>query len=561
MSVASVEPAELTEHALGFRLGPRINAAGRMRRADAALELLLTDDGARAEEVARELDLLNRDRQEAETRILFAAEAACLPQASQAAIVVAGEGWHPGVVGIVASRLVERWRRPCVAIALGDGAGRGSGRSISPYDLHAGLAACAGHLSRFGGHRMAAGVELEAAAVEPFRRALAAHAGQALSPEDLIPVERVDAVVPGGMLGLELAEEIERLRPFGMGNPQPTLLVPAARFQHVTGMGEEAEHARFTLVTAGGARSRGVAFGSPPKALAPAAADDHDIALRLERNRWNGMVEPRVLLRALCPTRPGELRVLGEDGSFWERLRRALEREADAAQVQPRPPAGAREPVDRRCEGFAGVAGDLFTSGEAVLVAVADVARRREGLENVVAALADEGMAVASWSAIAAEPALLASFDHVVALDPPPGGRTDALLRAGPRAHLAWGPAEAEFALLVWRAELDLRPALTEAYRALRELDPGAGPEALEQALAGSGRYPRSPECCAHLLRVLTELALIDFRADPPTCTVLEAARNDLTGSSSYRACSERLAEIERALAGELETAHLSRAA
>jgi single-stranded-DNA-specific exonuclease len=158
MEVAAVEPAELTEHALGFRLGPRVNAAGRMRRADAALELMLTEDGGRAAEVARELDLLNGDRQQAETRILFAADAACLPQASQGAIVVAGEGWHPGVVGIVASRLVERWRRPCVVIALDeDGGGRGSGRSISAYDLHAGLSACAAHLTRFGGHRMAAG--------------------------------------------------------------------------------------------------------------------------------------------------------------------------------------------------------------------------------------------------------------------------------------------------------------------------------------------------------------------------------------------------------------------
>ena len=203
MEVGGVAPAELSEHSLGFRLGPRINAAGRMQRADAALELLLTDDAARAGEVARELDLLNRDRQEAETRILFAAEAACAPQAHQGAIVVAGEGWHPGVVGIVASRLVERWRRPCVVIALDDqGGGRGSGRSISAYDLHAGLAACSEHLVRFGGHRMAAGVELEAGAVEPFRRALAAHAGAALSPQDLITVERVDAIVPGGDLGL-----------------------------------------------------------------------------------------------------------------------------------------------------------------------------------------------------------------------------------------------------------------------------------------------------------------------------------------------------------------------
>ena len=109
---------DVGEQALGFRLGPRINAAGRMQRAAAALELLLTEDEARAAEVARELDLLNRDRREAETRILFAAEGACAPQASAAAIVVAGEGWHPGVVGIVASRLVERWRRPCVVIAL-----------------------------------------------------------------------------------------------------------------------------------------------------------------------------------------------------------------------------------------------------------------------------------------------------------------------------------------------------------------------------------------------------------------------------------------------------------
>ncbi|MGH2743447.1 MAG: single-stranded-DNA-specific exonuclease RecJ, partial [Thermoleophilaceae bacterium] len=473
MAVAAVEPAELTEHALGFRLGPRINAAGRMRRADAALELLLTDDGARADEVARELDLLNRDRREAETRILFAAEAACLPQASRAAIVVAGEGWHPGVVGIVASRLVERWRRPCVAIALEDGSGRGSGRSISAYDLHAGLSACAAQLSRFGGHRMAAGVELEAAAVEPFRRALAAHAGEALTPADMIPVERVDAVVPGGVLGLGLAEELEALRPFGMGNPQPTLLVPAARFQHVTAMGEEGEHARFTLVTAGGARSRGVAFGSPPRALAPASADNHDIALRLEQNRWNGMVEPRVILRALCPTKAGELRVLGDDGSFWERLERALERLSRPPAVQP---GGGEsldrrsEPIDRRCEGFAGVAGDLFSSGEAVLVAVADVPRRQQGLDEIVAGLAPGGMAVASWAGIAADPELARAFDHLVALDPPPSGRADPLLRAGPSAHLAWGPAEAEFALLVFRADLDLRPALADAYRALRAL-------------------------------------------------------------------------------------------
>ncbi len=346
MEVAAVEPSGVGEQALGFRLGPRINAAGRMQRASAALELLLTEDEARAAEVARELDLLNRDRQEAETRILFAAEGACAPQASAAAIVVAGEGWHPGVVGIVASRLVERWRRPCVVVSLDGEQGRGSGRSVKPYDLHAGLGACATHLLRFGGHRMAAGVELRTEAIEPFRRALAAHAGAALSPWDLLQTERVDAVVPGGALGLELAEELERLRPFGSGNPQPTLLVPGVRVENVAGMGKERQHARFTLVTAGGSRSRGVAFGSPPASLSAAGGAPHDIVLRLERNRWKGVEEPRIVLRALCETEPGAVRVLGEEEPFWPRV--VATPRSRRARPGRRDPGGHRRSAWRR---------------------------------------------------------------------------------------------------------------------------------------------------------------------------------------------------------------------
>jgi len=573
MEIGGVAPAELSEHSLGFRLGPRINAAGRMQRADAALELLLTDDPARASEVAKELDFLNRDRQEAETRILFAAEAAAAAQAHQAAIVVAGEGWHPGVVGIVASRLVERWRRPCVVIALDDGgqgtpaAGRGSGRSISAYDLHAGLAACSEHLVRFGGHRMAAGVELEAGAIDAFRRALAGHAAAALSPDDLIPVERVDAVVPGGDLGLELAEDLELLRPFGMGNPQPTLLVPAARFERVTGMGEEKEHSRFTLVTAGGAKSRGVAFRSPPRELAPAQERSHDIALRLEKNRWNGIVEPRVILRALCPTEPGEIEVLGEEHGFWAELRAAMApgEGAPLAAMAPAgeggPPAGVVE--DRRCEGFAGVAGDLFSSGESVLVAVADVPRREAGLRAAVAGLSSGPMSVISWAALAARPDLGAArgrfgrepFQHLVALDPPPGGNSDPLLNTVPRAHLAWGPAEAEFAIAAYRATLDLRPQLAELYRALRELPPDADRTALEEALRGPGRYPRAATACARLLNVLTELGLIELDLDAGTCRLVEAVQSDLDLSPTYRASRAELEAAEHALAAELPRA------
>ena len=405
---------------------------------------------------------------------------------------------------------------------------------------------------------MAAGVELAGSAVDAFRRALALHAGQSLTPADMIATERVDAVVPGGLLGLELADELECLRPFGMGNPQPTLLVPASRFQHVARMGEDGQHSRFTLLTAGGARSRGVAFGSPPRVLATAQAEHHDIALRLERNRWNGMVEPRVILRALCPTQPGRLRVLGEDAPFWERFARALA-PAEATQIGHTP--AARAPVDRRGEGFAGVAGDLFTSGEHVLVAVANVERRRSGLEQVVAGLAAGAMPVASWSALEASPNVAADFEHLVALDPPPRGVADPLLRLGPRASLAWGPAEAEFALLVWRAELDLRPALADAYRALRDLPQGADPDLLRQALRGSGRYPRTPEQCARLALVLSELGVVELELDPLRCCVNVTTRRDLESSPTFRLSRERLRMIERTLEAETRPLVPARAA
>jgi single-stranded-DNA-specific exonuclease len=543
MEVASVDPAGIGEQALGFRLGPRINAAGRMQRAAAALELLLTEDHDRAAEVARELDLLNRDRREAETRILFAAEGACAPQAAAGAIVVAGEDWHPGVVGIVASRLVERWRRPCVVIALDGDSGRGSGRSVSGYDLHAGLHACSEHLTRFGGHKMAAGVELRAEALDAFRRALAAHAGAALTPADLRRREHVDAVVPGGALTLGLAEELERLRPFGCANPQPSLLVPGARVENVAGMGDQRQHARFNLVTAGGSRSRGVAFGTAPSALSPATKAPHDIVLRLERNRWNGVEEPRIQLRSLCESLAGDVRALGEEGTFWDRLA--------APRAPGDAPTGSGTVVDRRGEGFAGVVGELMTSGEPVLVGVADVSRRRESLATLVAGLDDGGLAAVAWDVLAAQPALAHGFTHLVALDPPPAGAGDPLLALTAHSHLAWGPADVDFALAVWRNGLELRPVLTECFKALRALGPEAEADAIEAALRGAGRHPRTPQLCAHVVAVLGELGLAEIAVDPPGCRIAEGVRTELELSPTFRACRERYAAIESRLAGE----------
>src|SRR5262249_8544581 len=160
MTVSRVDPSELDTRALGFRLAPRINAAGRMRRPDAGLELLLCEDPARAREIANELDAVNAERRAVEERICWAAEAQVAELAERSAYVLAGAGWHQGVVGIVASRVVERHHRPTVVIALDDSdpaaPAHGSARSIPGFDLLGALNAAAPHMERYGGHTMAA---------------------------------------------------------------------------------------------------------------------------------------------------------------------------------------------------------------------------------------------------------------------------------------------------------------------------------------------------------------------------------------------------------------------
>jgi single-stranded-DNA-specific exonuclease len=307
MSVARVDPGKVNERAVGFGLAPRINAAGRLYRADAALELILAEDPLRAAQVAQELDRANSERRHTEQTIRIQAEAQIAQLGEpdgRSAYVLAGEGWHPGVIGIVASRLVERHRRPVVMIALEGDTGRGSGRSVEGYDLLAGLTACAEHLGRYGGHSAAAGVELERDSVPAFAAALDAHAGRALSPDDLIPREHVDAIVGGAQLGMELAEELAGLAPFGKGNPAVSLMVSGAVLRDVRPMGE-GKHARFTIES-DGVHARAVAFGNDGK-LGVAEGEPVDATFVLEINEWNGVSEPRLVLRNAQPAQPAQI--------------------------------------------------------------------------------------------------------------------------------------------------------------------------------------------------------------------------------------------------------------
>jgi single-stranded-DNA-specific exonuclease len=301
MKVAGVDPAAVDAGAVGFRLGPRINAAGRLGHPRAALELLLTEDAATAKRLAEELEELNRDRQAVEGRILREAvkQVEGWPESKRRrpAYVVAGADWHEGVIGIVASRLVEKFNRPVVLIAGGEGLWKGSGRSIPSFDLHGALGACSSLLERWGGHRAAAGLSIDPERLEEFAEAFAAHAAGVLVEEDLRPETTIDAVVPRGTrLTLDLCSELARLAPFGLGNPDVTLLAPGCALAELATVGE-GKHLRFRVRQEGLDAGSAIAFGLGSQLDRFRREGSYDVAFRLQENRWNGTVAPQLVVR------------------------------------------------------------------------------------------------------------------------------------------------------------------------------------------------------------------------------------------------------------------------
>jgi len=328
MRAAGVDPAACDEGAIAFRLAPRINASGRLGRPEAALALLLSEDDEEAARVAGELEDLNRERQVVEERILRAAtaEIEAWPESRRRrrGFVVAGEDWHEGVIGIVASRLAERYSRPVVLIAGAAGGGdwKGSGRAGGSFDLHGALSGCAEYLERFGGHRAAAGLTIRPDRVEAFAEAFAAHADAVLSDEDLRPRIVVDAIVRGTELGLGLCEELDRLAPFGLGNPSVTLLVDDCELDRLDTVGD-GKHLRFRVRQRGLDAGAAIAFGFGGQLDRYRRVGRYDVAFRLQENRWNGTVSPQLVVRRIFDTdgRYAELRAwfaeqwrLGEAG-------------------------------------------------------------------------------------------------------------------------------------------------------------------------------------------------------------------------------------------------------
>ena len=291
---AGLDRKRITAGRVGFILAPRLNASGRVGSAMRGVELLLAPDEATANPIARELEELNAHRQQIDRETLVQAREMVLQLDLDRTygIVLAAEGWHPGVIGIVASRIVEEFGRPTILISLDGDEGKGSGRSISPFDLHAGISRCRQLLLRFGGHRSAAGVTIARGNVEEFARCFNAVALETLTPADLVPEIRADVEVELREINDQLEELLRYVEPCGIGNPAPVLVargVTVAAPPRLVG-----KDGLRVLLRQDGTELFALSWGMANRAADLTAGSTIDVAFRLERDDWTGELQARL---------------------------------------------------------------------------------------------------------------------------------------------------------------------------------------------------------------------------------------------------------------------------
>ncbi len=302
IKVAGLEGSPITAGDVGFRIAPRLNAAGRMEDARSVIELFSATDAKHAESIALRLDALNRERQRIEDHIL----AAALDQAAEdseiprrRSLVFAGEGWHPGVIGIVAQRLAERFYRPTLVVGMADGTGRGSGRSIPGFNLDQALADSSNLFERFGGHAQAGGFTLRSEHVPELRRRFEAYAQRVLRPEDLEPRLRIDAEVAPHDVDWPLLNALDRLEPCGPGNPTPVLL---ARGFTIAAPPLVLHEKHLKLKVRGGGRIYdALAWNKRAWMNSLSAGQWLDAAFTLEENHYQGFRSLQLILKDVRP--------------------------------------------------------------------------------------------------------------------------------------------------------------------------------------------------------------------------------------------------------------------
>jgi single-stranded-DNA-specific exonuclease len=577
LEVAGGRPGAADAGTVGFRLGPRLNAAGRLEDASIALELLGAADREAALPLALRLNELNRERQTIEAGMLAAA-IAMVPDPPPPALVLSSPDWHEGVVGIVASRVAERFHRPAILLSEGEEEAKGSGRSIPAFDLLGAVERSSRHLLTFGGHRAACGLRLRRDAVPAFREAFVAQAAAALGEDDLRRIRDVDAIVGGDELTLGLADELELLAPHGFGNRQVTLLLHAAEVV-APRLTRDKRHAQYRVRCDGNScQAIHFNFDGLDELKSPGR---HDVALALSKNEYNGAVSAQVQVRGLHRLEaPGadlcvaacELgcreRLSGE--ALWRELLTGAGAAADgdgdggeaAAAVALHAARAAGRLVDHRGRPAVSRLTALAGGGERVLVLVADVARRRpllsrdvltpglRGTGAYVQAACAQRLAAAAESAVVmttadvalANPGFTRSFAHLALLDPPyTTSSWAALAAAAPQAHLhaLWGPGEADFARRLREAQLDLGAAMRRVWKCL---DSGQGrfDDGLEQELLGRGAVLASVAATAAALSALQEAGLLVAGADGSYHLERPRQKIDITRTCTHRAWHNR---------------------
>lgn len=280
-------PDKISVNNIYFGLAPRLNAAGRLEHASKSVDLLLTDDPIQAKELAQEISRINTRRQSIGASIKEEAFAKLKDEFSQAnkLIVLAGENWHAGVIGIIASQIVEAFNRPAVLIGINNGTGRGSARSVDGLNIYDILNSCHDLFLDFGGHAGAAGFEVKTDDIPELKRRLEAKAADSIRAEDLIPTVEIDAAVEPAQITLNLIKELERLAPFGEGNAEPVLMSSNLTLKDFKTVGKEGKHLK-AWFEKDGVNLETIGFGLGESQLI--VGNNYDIAFNLESNVWNG---------------------------------------------------------------------------------------------------------------------------------------------------------------------------------------------------------------------------------------------------------------------------------
>ncbi|MPM40415.1 Single-stranded-DNA-specific exonuclease RecJ [bioreactor metagenome] len=296
---SGVGQKRLTAGTIGYTLAPRVNAAGRLGCADMAVELFLTQDRNCAEAAAKDLCDTNRQRQEEENKILQEAQALLIADpdfAKRKVIILAQQGWHHGIIGIVASRLTDIYHLPCVMISFDDeGTGKGSCRSIAAFNIYDALGTCSSLLEKFGGHALAAGLSLRKENFDAFKEALWAIAGEQLTEEDLISKLSIDCEIPAADITPSTVHDVSYLEPYGMGNAAPVFLCRELIISEIIPMSGD-KHLRLALM-GGGQRLTCFMFGSSSADIPYSVGERIDICCTLDLSTYRGVQSVQVVIK------------------------------------------------------------------------------------------------------------------------------------------------------------------------------------------------------------------------------------------------------------------------